>query len=179
MAAARDVLRFWFSADPKSWFVKDAAFDSEISTRFGALLDAARDGRLPDWEDDLYSLLALIIVLDQFSRNVFRNSALAFSLDPEALRLSHKLVAHPDFDRLSQHEKQFGIMPMMHAEDLVEQENCLKWMERIELADGVKFAKIHLDIIEAFGRFPHRNAVLGRKSTPEEKAFLEAGGFAG
>ena len=170
---------FGFPPIPNSGSTRMPSSTRRSVRDLGALLDAARDGRLSNWEDDLYRLLALIIVLDQFSRNVFRNSDLAFSCDPEALRLSHKLVAHPDFDRLSQHEKQFGIMPMMHAENLEEQKNCLKWMKRIELEEGVKFAKIHLEIIEAFGRFPHRNAVLGRKSTPEEKTFLKEGGFAG
>ena len=179
MTEAKDVLDFWFSADPKKWFVKDEAFDAEIRDRFMPLLDAARAGQLASWEESRDDLLALIIVLDQFSRNVFRNSALAFLSDPEALRLSHKLVAHPDWDGLSLQQKQFAIMPMMHAEDLIEQQNCLAWMKRIGLEEGARFAQIHLDIIERFGRFPHRNDVLGRRTTPEEQAFLDEGGFAG
>ncbi|SNY90846.1 Uncharacterized conserved protein, DUF924 family [Cohaesibacter sp. ES.047] len=179
MTEANDVLDFWFSADPEMWFTKDPAFDEQISDRFGSVMDAARAGQLAHWEASAQGLLALIIVLDQFSRNVFRNSALAFTSDDEALRLSHKLVKHPDWDALSVHQKQFAVMPMMHAEDLGEQENCLKWMKRLELEESVRYAQIHLDIIERFGRFPHRNHVLGRRTTPEEQAFLDEGGFAG
>jgi len=174
-----DILEFWFGAEPKKWFSKDEAFDQEIRKRFADTLGDAKAGGLFHWEKDLRGLQALIILLDQFPRNLYRNSADAFACDQEALRLSHKLVAHPDWEWLTPNEKQFGVMPMMHAEDMEEQKICLMWMERIGSEGSIRAAKMHMDIIERFGRFPHRNQVLGRRNTPEEQAFLDAGGFAG
>lgn len=174
-----DILEFWFGAEPKAWFSKDSDFDAEIIDRFTSALVMAKAGELWRWEDDLRGLQALIILYDQFPRNMFRHSAEAFAYDDEALRLSHKLVAHQDWDWLTPNEKQFGVMPMMHSEDLAEQKACLVWMEHIGNDGAIKAAKIHMDIIEKFGRFPHRNEVLGRQSSAEEQAFLDAGGFSG
>ncbi|WP_114008667.1 DUF924 family protein [Cohaesibacter intestini] len=175
----QEVLDFWFGADPKYWFAKDDGFDAEIRERFGPVLEAARAGQLSAWRESLHGTLALIIVLDQFSRNLYRDSAEAFAHDDEALRLSSTLVAHPDWNQLSYDEKTFAVMPMMHAEDLQVQEDCIAWMKRIGNANSERFAIIHRDIIARFGRFPHRNAVLGRETTPEEQVFLDEGGFAG
>lgn len=174
-----DILEFWFGAEPKKWFSKDDAFDRAIVDRFSGVLTEAQDGQLVRWEQDLRGLQALIILYDQFTRNMFRDSPQAFAFDREALRLSHKLVAHPDWEWLTPAEKQFGVMPMMHAEDMEEQKACLLWMERIGNEGAIKAAKTHMDIIARFGRFPHRNKVLGRKTTPEEQSFLDEGGFAG
>ncbi len=174
-----DVLEFWFGAEPRKWFVKDDAFDASIRDRFADVLAQAKAGELSRWERDLRGLQALIILFDQFTRNLHRGSAEAFAYDEKALALSHKLVAHQDCEWLTTYENQFGVMPMMHAEDMIEQKNCLMWMERIGLDGAVSAAKTHMDIIEKFGRFPHRNEVLGRTTTPEEQAFLDAGGFSG
>lgn len=174
-----DILEFWFGAEPKKWFMKDEAFDDAIRVRFGDLLEQAKAGGLDAWEKDLRGLQALIILFDQFPRNLYRGSNEAFAYDDRALALAHKLVAHPDWEWLTTYEKQFGVMPMMHAEDMQQQKNCLMWMERIGLDGAIAAAKTHMEIIEKFGRFPHRNAVLGRKTSPEEQAFLDAGGFAG
>ena len=174
-----NVLDFWFSAEPKLWFAKNDAFDAAIRSQFGMALADARSGKLAHWESDLRGLQALVILLDQFSRNLFRGLAGAFACDDKALALSHKLVGHPGFDQLGAVEKQFAVMPMMHSENLQEQHNCLDWMRKIGLGEAEKFAQIHLDIIEKFGRFPHRNNALGRETTCDEQAFLAAGGFAG
>lgn len=174
-----DILEFWFGAEPKKWFSKDDAFDASITERFSGVLAKAKAGDLSRWEKDLRGLQALIILYDQFPRNMFRNSVEAFAYDDEALRLSHKLVVHQDWEWLTPNEKQFGVMPMMHSEDMVEQKTCLMWMERIGNESAIKAAKMHMEIIEKFGRFPHRNIVLGRESSAEEQAFLNAGGFSG
>lgn len=176
---AQEVLDFWFGAEPKFWFAKDDGFDAEIRARFGALLEDARAGKLSSWQDSLRGGLALVIVLDQFSRNLYRGSAEAFAHDDEALRLSRLLVAHADWDQLGYDEKTFAVMPMMHAEDLQAQEECIAWMKQIGNENSERFAIIHRDIIARFGRFPHRNEMLGRQTTPQEQAFLDDGGFAG
>ena len=175
----KDVLEFWFGAEPKYWFAKDDEFDAAIRARFAKTLADARDGALAAWENSLQGQLALVIVLDQFSRNLHRGSGDAFSHDFEALRLSRAITVHGDWDTLSKAEQQFAVMPMMHAEDLQAQEDCIGWMEQIGNENAVNYAIIHRDIIKQFGRFPHRNAVLARETTPEEQAFLDDGGFAG
>ena len=179
MAQPQDILEFWFGSDPKLWFSKNDAFDAEIRDRFAQAVEDARAGRLTHWERDLTGLQALVILLDQFARNLYRGSGDAFAYDHEALRLSHLLTEHPRWDSLTDDEKRFAVMPMMHAEDLQEQKNCVDWMRRIGGEDSVRYAILHMEIIERFGRFPHRNAVLGRQTSEEEQAFLDDGGFAG
>ena len=179
MTQPNDVLAFWFGADPVLWFSKNDAFDAAIRSHFGVTLEDARQGKHDDWCETLDGMLALIIVLDQFSRNLYRGLPLAYAQDAKAFELAHALEAHPDFGSLTPHQQQFGVMPMMHAEDLDAQKACLAHMERIGIEGAIDAAREHLDIIERFGRFPHRNAVLGRKTTDEEAAFLQAGGFAG
>ena len=174
-----DVLEFWFGAEPKKWFSKDDVFDAAIAERFGDLVVEARQGKLDQWQRDLRGLQALIILLDQFTRNLYRGSAEAFASDGKALELSKTLVAHQDWEWLTPTEKQFGVMPMMHSENLDDQKVCLKWMERIGIEGAVNASREHMDIIARFGRFPHRNKVLGRETTADEQAFLDAGGFAG
>lgn len=176
---AQDVLDFWFGAEPRLWFSKDDGFDEEIRSKFGSLLEKARAGQLSDWEQDLKGLQALIILLDQFSRNLYRGSGEAFAKDAYALRLARDLLAHDDWQNLSETEKMFGIMPLMHSEDLQDQKDCLAQMELIGVEGSISAAKTHLEIIERFGRFPHRNGVLGRATSPDEQAFLDEGGFSG
>ncbi|PLW78086.1 DUF924 family protein [Cohaesibacter celericrescens] len=179
MVTSQEVLDFWFSSEPKKWFSKIDAFDATIRFRFGMTLEDARHRRLAEWEGSAKGLLALIIVLDQFSRNLYRGMPQAFSHDAVALSYSHALVKHADWDGLSPDEKAFAVMPMMHAEDIGEQQACLKWMEEIGGEGYIDAAKTHKNIIERFARFPHRNRVLGRYTTPEEKTFLDEGGFSG
>ena len=179
MVTSGDILEFWFNSEPRMWFSKNDAFDATIRFRFGMTLEDGRHGRLADWEADAKGLQGLIIVLDQFSRNLYRGMPQACSHDSVALAHSHALVKHADWDALSVDEKGFAVMPMMHSEDINEQKNCLMWMEKIGNQGFIDAAKTHLDIIDRFGRFPHRNWVLGRVSSAEEQAFLDEGGFSG
>ncbi|MCV6547724.1 MAG: DUF924 domain-containing protein [Cohaesibacter sp.] len=173
------VLDFWFGAEPRFWFAKDDGFDAQIDTQFGAIVQKARQGELMDWEEQEGGLLALIILLDQFSRNLYRGSGEAFAKDAYALILSKRLVVSHEWNSLDEQQKIFAVMPMMHSENLQDQRDCLAHMQMIGAEDSIKYAQIHLDIIEKFGRFPHRNQLLGRQTSKEEQAFLDEGGFAG
>jgi uncharacterized protein (DUF924 family) len=179
LPSAADVLAFWRALGPQRWFVKDAAVDAEIREKFESLHAAATAGLLGDWEDDASGAFALIIVLDQFSRNMFRGSAAAFAADPLARAAAGRAIGR-GFDRqFANPERRFFYLPYMHSEALADQERCRELCRAAVDDGGVKFAELHVDIIHRFGRFPHRNAVLGRVTTPEEQAFLDSGGFAG
>jgi uncharacterized protein (DUF924 family) len=169
---------FWRAAGPNKWFRRDAAFDREIATRFLATHAAAAAGRLSDWEATAEGAFALLLLLDQFPRNMFRGSARAFATDPLARAIAERAIAH-GFDAAAPvAERIFFYLPFMHSEDPADQERSLALARQ---ADGgnEKYARIHADIIARFGRFPHRNAVLGRVTTAQEQAFLDAGGFTG
>jgi uncharacterized protein (DUF924 family) len=177
LAAPEAVLSFWRAAGPKRWFVQEPAFDTEIRERFLATHKAAAAGRLSGWEDTAEGALALLLVLDQFPRNMFRGSARAFSTDPLALATTLRAIER-GFDRaIPMPERNFFYLPFEHSENLADQERGVALTEATGDAEAVKWAKVHLDVIRRFGRFPHRNAALGRVSTPEEIAFLEGGGF--
>ena len=179
LATPAQVLDFWFAAGPQKWFSKDDAFDAAIRQRFLPTYEAAAAGRLGEWEATPEAALALLIVLDQFPRNMFRGSPRAFAADPLALTVAKRAVAQ-NFDRqLDLPRRNFFYLPFEHSENLVDQKRCVELSRQNSDAEGVKWAELHADIIRRFGRFPHRNAVLGRVSTPEELAFLDAGGFAG
>jgi len=174
-----DVISFWREAGPDMWFTQDEAFDAAIRTRFLPLYEAAARGELSAWEETPDGALALIIVLDQFPRNLFRLSPRAYATDAQALGAAHRALAR-GFDRSCDKELlQFIYMPLMHSEALPDQERCLARFEALDLPDNLRAAKRHREIIARFGRFPHRNAVLGRVSTAEEQAFLDEGGFKG
>ncbi|MEL0012847.1 MAG: DUF924 family protein, partial [Alphaproteobacteria bacterium] len=180
MADPEDVLTFWFDeAGPEKWFNKDDAFDEEIRKRFSELVHTARDGNLESWVETPRGCLALIVLIDQFSRNIHRNSPLAWSADSRALALT-KLAIDKGYDRsLGINERKFVYMPLMHSEVLADQDMSMEVFGR--LADEgmensertMSSAARHREIIERFGRFPHRNEVLGRESTPEETEFLK------
>jgi uncharacterized protein (DUF924 family) len=173
-----DVLAFWRAAGPDKWFTKDTAFDDEIRRRFLATYEAAAARRLA-WDDTAEGALALLIVLDQFPRNMFRGSARAFAADPLAREVTTQAIAR-GFDRaVVVSERSFFYLPFEHSETLADQERCIALNRASGDADALKWAEEHADIIRRFGRFPHRNAVLGRTTTPEEQAFLDGGGFAG
>jgi uncharacterized protein (DUF924 family) len=179
LATPAQVLDFWFGAGPQKWFSKDDAFDAAIRQRFLPTYEAAAAGRLNDWQATPEGALALVIVLDQFPRNMFRGSPRTFAADPLALAVAKRAVAQ-NFDRqLDLPKRNFFYLPFQHSENLADQERCVELSRQNSDAEGVKWAELHADIIRRFGRFPHRNAVLGRVSTPEEQAFLDAGGFAG
>lgn len=172
---AAEVLHFWFGdatqARPE-WFRKDPAFDDEIRRRFGTLIDAAIENRLEGWGDDAPSALARIVLLDQFTRNVFRDTPRAFAGDALALAAARAMVASGQDLALPPLQRVFVYLPFEHAEDLVAQREGVRLFERLGLDDHTGWARKHCVVIERFGRFPHRNAVLGRPSTAEEEAFL-------
>jgi uncharacterized protein (DUF924 family) len=178
-SAPAEVIAFWRAAGPDKWFKKDAAFDREIAARFLDLHEAAAAGRLADWEATPDGALALLLLLDQFPRNMFRGSARAFATDPLARAVTARAIARGfDFAVPSQ-ERVFFHLPFEHSESLADQERGLALSRDANGGQADKWVEIHADIIRRFGRFPHRNAVLGRSTTPEEQAFLDAGGFAG
>jgi uncharacterized protein (DUF924 family) len=174
-----DVLAFWRAAGPDQWFEKDEAFDADIRARFLDAYAAAAAGRLAAWESAAEGALALVIALDQFRRNMFREQARMFAADPLARAVADRAIAR-GFDRLySPPERRFFYLPFMHAETLADQERCIALCRAAADAEGVKYAETHAGIIRRFGRFPHRNRVLGRATTPDEQTFLDGGGFAG
>jgi uncharacterized protein (DUF924 family) len=173
-----EVTAFWRAAGPKAWFRKDAAFDREIATRFLAVHEAAAAGRLSDWEATAEGAFALLLLLDQFPRNMFRGGARAFATDPLARAVADRAIAHGFDAGAPNAERIFFYLPFMHSENLADQERSLALARQAD-GESEKYAPIHADIIARFGRFPHRNAVLGRITTAQEQAFLDAGGFAG
>jgi uncharacterized protein (DUF924 family) len=188
---AEEVLTFWFgppdargrsdAAHSARWWRKDPAFDAEISARFGAQHAAVLANERESWLASPRGRLAYVIVLDQFSRNMFRGSARAFAGDARALAAARAGVEGGDDRTLGPDERPFLYMPLMHSEDPAAQDRCVAlfagWREqapeedRARLAGMLKYAEQHRDIVHRFGRFPHRNAVLGRASTPEEIEF--------
>ena len=173
------VLAFWREAGPKKWFTKNAAFDEEIRARFLATHEAAASGKLAEWENIAEGALALVIVLDQFPRNMFRASARAFATDPLARQVADRAIAK-GYDRAVRPADQpFFYLPFEHSESLADQERCVVLFRATGDAEALKWAELHADIIRTFGRFPHRNASLRRSTTAEEQEFLAGGGFAG
>jgi uncharacterized protein (DUF924 family) len=179
IASSDDVLAFWREAGPDKWFNKDTAFDEAIRARFLDTYEAAAAGKLSDWEATREGALALVIVLDQFPRNMFRGSARAFAADPLALAAADRAIERGFDIATPVQERTFFYLPFEHSEQLADQERCCALFRATGDADLVKWAKLHADIIRRFGRFPHRNAVLGRMTTAEEQAFLDGGGFTG
>ena len=175
----KDVLDFWFSAGEEKWFEKSDSFDAEITARFRHHHEAAREGAYDDWQETANGCLALIILLDQFPRNIYRGSAEAFAADAKALGIAKAMVEKGIDMELPQNVRMWIYLPYEHCEELATQERCIELMQRSGLVDVIEWAHTHADVIRRFGRFPHRNAVLGRESTPEEIAFLEDGGFSG
>jgi uncharacterized protein (DUF924 family) len=173
------VLAFWRGAGPDKWFTKDTAFDDDIRSRFLATYEAAAAGKLADWENAADSALALAIVLDQFPRNMFRGSARTYAADPAALAMVKRAIARGFDQAVAPIDRQFFYLPFEHSELLEDQDRACALFRAEGDADKLKWAELHADIIRRFGRFPHRNAALGRVSTPEEQAFLDGGGFAG
>lgn len=173
------VIAFWKEAGTARWFKKDSAFDEEIRTRFLATHEAAAAGKLTAWEKSATGALAMMLLLDQFPRNMFRDSGRAFATDPQALALAKRAIGR-GFDVLVEPQmRAFFYLPFMHAEDLTEQNRGITLYRTAGDTDGEKWAQMHADIIRKFGRFPHRNTVLGRDTTPDERAFLDGGGFSG
>jgi uncharacterized protein (DUF924 family) len=179
LAEPDDVLAFWRKAGPQKWFKKDSDFDAAIAARFLPTYEAAAGGHLSHWEKTPDGALAHVIVLDQFPRNLFRNSARAFATDARARAIADHAIVRGFDQQVSQSERQFLYLPFVHSESLADQERAFVLMRASGDASALKWAEVHADIIRRFGRFPHRNAVLGRVTTAAEQAFLDAGGFAG
>ena len=184
---ALQVLDFWFGASGSPewgqtrplWFSKSEATDTLIRSRFGDTVEAALRGELDHWNREPREKLARIVLLDQFTRNIFRDTPRAFAGDAPALRLAADLVDSGQHTTLSLHERWFAYMPFEHAESLAMQERSVGLFTALAssgLAEPLDWAVMHRDVVRRFGRFPHRNAILGRASTPEEASFLQQPG---
>jgi uncharacterized protein (DUF924 family) len=184
MNTVRDVLQFWFGDIPgerrKAWFVKDPGFDAEIRARFLELYEAAARGELEYWKSAAESALALIVVTDQFPRNMFRGEARAFSTDPIALAVARHVISQDWDANMRPVERMFVYLPYEHSEVLADQERSMQLFTPLaafkETEDTADFARRHWEIVNRFGRFPHRNAALGRPGAPEEIEFLKQPG---
>jgi uncharacterized protein (DUF924 family) len=177
--SAADVLAFWRAAGPAKWFKKDSAFDAEIISRFQALWRAAASGPLSDWETAADPALALVIVLDQFPRNMFRGKADAFATDALARGVAERAIARSFDQKVPASERLFFYLPFEHSESLADQERAVALVGTLGNPDLTRWSELHADVIRRFGRFPHRNSALGRATTREEQEYLDAGGFAG
>lgn len=175
---AGEVLTFWEEAGPGMWYTQDDSFDRTIRDRFGALWDQAAADGCGDWAMGPRGALALTILLDQFPRNMFRTSARAFATDARALRVSHLALSNGWDLRIAPPLRQFFYLPFMHSEQLTHQDRGVRLFKaRMEEGTNLLHARVHREVIRRFGRFPYRNAALGREDTPEERAFFEAGGY--
>ena len=174
-----DILAFWRAAGSDRWYQRDDAFDADLRRRFLGLWRKAVAGELSCWEATDDGALALVIVLDQFPRNMFRGDAATYSSDALALEVANRAIARGADRRMAADLLEFLYMPLMHSEHLADQERCVELFRNTANADNLRYAEDHAGIIRRFGRFPHRNAVLGRVTTPEEQAFLDGGGFSG
>jgi uncharacterized protein (DUF924 family) len=174
-----NIIRYWQEAGPTRWFLRDPVFDGALSIRFKDLLADARRGALDAWTETAEGRLGLVILLDQFSRNIHRGTPLAFAGDAKALALARRAVGAGDLQAFPAPLASWLVMPFEHAEDLDAQMRGVALFRSMGLAEMEYWAKVHLDIIARFGRFPHRNPILGRPSRPDEIAFLAAGGFSG
>jgi len=183
------VLDFWFGAPGssefgaarKAWFSKDAAFDAAVRERFGALVERALRGELEAWADEPRSALAQILLLDQFTRNAFRGTGRSFAGDARALAAASRMVGSRQDEALPPLMRAFIYLPFEHAEGLAMQDEAIRLFTKLvseapEQADMLDYAHRHRDVIERFGRFPHRNDLLGRQSTAEEFAFIKRPG---
>jgi uncharacterized protein (DUF924 family) len=179
LASASEIVAFWREAGADKWFAKDAAFDDEIRRRFLPTHEAAAAGKLAAWEQTAEGALALLILLDQFSRNMFRGQARAFATDPSALAVTAHAIIRGFDAQVPAELRAFFYVPFEHSENLTDQEHGIALYKAAGDADGLKWAELHSDIIRRFGRFPHRNPALRRVTTPQEQAFLDGGGFAG
>jgi uncharacterized protein (DUF924 family) len=173
MISYQKVTNYWFSEkSQKHWFDSTAEIDAEIKEKFQSVWQSARTGEIDAWQKTAEGALALIILLDQFPLNMFRGEAKSFETEQKAIEVALKAIDNGFDKKLSQKELSFLLMPLMHSEKLEEQELSVNLFKNHNLTDNLRFAQHHRDLIKEFGRFPHRNAILGRKSTPEEIEYL-------
>ena len=175
----RDLIGYWMAQPEKRLFSVDPEFDAELAERFGGLHADAVAGRLEDWKDTVDGRLGLVLLFDQLSRNLARGTAGMFAHDDEALQIASAAIAAGDRAALPAAEHRWHVMPFMHSEKLADQERCVELCREAGLDDTLPHAIEHRDIIAKFGRFPHRNQLLGREMTRQEQEFLDKGGFSG
>jgi len=174
-----DILEFWRSIGPLGWWKSDDKVDNEIINRFSGAHSAAASGKLGHWQENPDDCLALVIILDQFSRNMFRGDPRTFAQDPLALSITSGAVSR-GFDKAADPAlHSFYYLPFMHSEAVSNQEKSVRLMHRLGEPNSLKAALEHREIILRFARFPHRNGVLGRHTTPAEQKYLDGGGFKG
>ena len=178
-AVPNDILGFWRSAGPKKWFARSNAFDAAIRLKFEPVHHAAARGEYDAWADTAEGALALLILLDQFPRNLYRGSGHAFATDGKARAVARAATAASFHAAVEPELRQFFLLPFEHSEDRADHDLALALAAELEDADLLKWVKIHRDVIVRFGRFPHRNSALGRETTALEQAFLDEGGFGG
>lgn len=175
----QQVLNFWFAEiEPAMWFKKDDEFDRLLHTRFGQIWQAAAHGELAHWRETIQGRLAEIIVLDQFSRNLFRNTPRSFSCDGMALVLAQEAIASGLCENLSVEQRGFLYLPFMHSESALIHQQAVVLFSGLNNGNQLEFELRHKAIIDRFGRYPHRNEILGRESTLEEQEFLQQPGSA-
>ena len=173
---AQEILDFWFGLTKEQQFARDDALDAGIAERFGALREQVKDSDAAGWRDRPATLLAAVILLDQFSRNLHRGSAEAFGADPLARELTGAAILHGWDREMPAAWRVFLYMPLMHSEDAATQAHSVAMFEDLGEAENLTFARDHADVFARFGRFPSRNAALGRESSAAEQAYLEEGG---
>lgn len=178
LPTAREVAQFWRDAGPDRWFAKNDAFDDEFRSRFEVAHGAAASGALDAWSGDAQGALALLVLLDQFPRNAYRGSTRMFATDAKARSIAGAALAGGLDRQVEPALRPFFYLPFMHSESLEDQERSVELNATLD-ANTQRFARLHRDIIARFGRFPHRNELLGRESSAEEQRFLDEGGFAG
>lgn len=173
---AEDVVSFWRMAGPDRWYTPDEAFDEACRQRFLLTHEAAARGDLNEWELDPTGALAVVLLLDQFPRNMFRGTRRAYQTDPTALLAAERAIERGFDAQVEPGLRRFFYLPFMHSEKLADQERCIRLCEGAGDGEGLEFARQHQDTVARFGRFPHRNTVLGRETTVEERGYLEAEG---
>lgn len=182
-AQPADVVDFWREAGASRWFEKDAAFDEAIRVKFEPSHHAAARGEYDDWIGTAEGALALLILLDQFPRNLYRGSAHQFATDPLARKVAAEAIERGHDRAFDNDLRSFFYLPYAHSEDMADQDRgvalCQAQADEAKDPEWVKWALLHRFIVDRYGRFPHRNRALGRETTPDEQAFLDAGGFAG
>jgi uncharacterized protein (DUF924 family) len=191
MDPVEEILQFWFDVPDRPgsdygqqrsvWFKKDPAFDATIRQQFLSLYEQAAAGHLNHWQPQPRPCLALLLLLDQFPRNLFRGDPRSFATDAQALAIAHQAIAQGFDQTLAPVERVFVYLPLEHSENLADQDQCVALFEQLhrhhpDFASTLDFAHRHREVIQRFGRFPHRNAILGRPSTPAEAEFLQQPG---
>ena len=178
IATPPQLLQFWRDAGPARWFARDDAFDAELRDRFLATHEAAAGGALADWGMSADGALALVLLLDQFPRNAFRGTPRMYATDAQARAAAEAAIAAGFDGKVEANLRRFFYLPFMHSEELADHERSVALNEPLG-GESLRYARHHRDIVRRFGRFPHRNAVLGRPSSAEEERFLAEGGFGG